>query len=227
MYALARRITDAPAFDSLVAILIVATAITIGVEAVEPLARRFDGFLVAFFWGSQAFFVVEIALRVAAYGPDLRAFFRDPWNRFDFAVVAASCLPLVGSFALVGRLLRILRVVRVISAFDATRALGAEAGVTGGIVAPLAVLLGVLGYTSAVAGHALFHEVDPARWGGLGEALRSVFFLAVVTDVDGIMAAALEASPASLAFFALFYLLLLSVALHAIGVVVARHGKAE
>ena len=59
-----------------------------------------------------AVFVIEIVLKLAALGP---RFFRDPWNVFDFAVVAIALIPPAsGPFAVL-RSLRILRTLRLIS----------------------------------------------------------------------------------------------------------------
>ena len=48
------------------------------------------------------------------------AFFRDPWNVFDFVIVAIALIPATGPFAVL-RALRILRVLRLISAVGSMR----------------------------------------------------------------------------------------------------------
>jgi voltage-gated sodium channel len=50
-------------------------------------------------------FVIEIALRIFAFGP---RFFRDPWSLFDFAVVAIALVPAAGPF-------QVLRVAAVMA----------------------------------------------------------------------------------------------------------------
>ena len=73
-------------------------------ETSATLAARYGAIIVAVEMLIQAIFVAEIAIRVLAYWPRPAAFFRNGWNVFDFAVVAASLLPQAGAFAMVARL---------------------------------------------------------------------------------------------------------------------------
>jgi voltage-gated sodium channel len=57
------------------------------------------------------FFVAELALRLRA---SRRRFFRDKWNCFDTAVIAASCLPVLGVDASLLRLARLARLVHLV-----------------------------------------------------------------------------------------------------------------
>jgi voltage-gated sodium channel len=69
----------------------------------------------------QAAVVVELAIRLAAFGARPWRFFLDGWNVFDFGVVALSLLPAAGPFATVARLARVLRVARVVSSLPELR----------------------------------------------------------------------------------------------------------
>jgi voltage-gated sodium channel len=220
MRTLARTITENNTFDSTVVLLIVANALLMGLETIDGFGHRWGYELQAFYLTSQAFFVTEILLRVMADGP--RDFFRDPWSRFDFAVVALSLLPMVGGLATIARVVRVLRVLRLFSTLDPLREAIEQRGVTGGLTAPILTMIGVLGYAFAVSGNALFAELDPARWGGPFEAARTVMYLALLTDVDGIVGTVTDTSPASLLFFVLFYGALTSVALHTLALITRR-----
>ncbi|MHB1291616.1 MAG: ion transporter [Sulfuricella sp.] len=57
-------------------------------------------------------FVAEIILRLYVHR---RAFWRDPWSVFDFAVVAIALLPATGQFAVL-RALRVLRAEATLAA---------------------------------------------------------------------------------------------------------------
>ena len=81
-------------------------------ETSATLTARYGAVIAAIEILIQAIFVAEIVIRVSAYWPSPSAFFRNGWNVFDFAVVAASLLPQVGAFAMVARLARLLRVTR-------------------------------------------------------------------------------------------------------------------
>ena len=61
-----------------------------------------------------ALFALEVFVKLVSLGR--RDYFRDGWNRFDFAIVALSFIDLGASIgpATVLRLLRLLRVVRLL-----------------------------------------------------------------------------------------------------------------
>ena len=121
MTEIARRIADNPRFQHFILGVIVLGAIVIGVETSATLTGRYGAIIRAVELLIQTIFVAEIAIRVLAYWPRPAAFFRNGWNVFDFAVVAASVLPQAGAFAMVARLARLMRVTRLVSAFPELR----------------------------------------------------------------------------------------------------------
>ncbi|WP_369622540.1 ion transporter, partial [Pseudoalteromonas distincta] len=58
-----------------------------------------------------AVFAGEIGLRIAVHR---FGYFRDPWNVFDFLVVAIALIPATGPLAIL-RALRVLRVLRILT----------------------------------------------------------------------------------------------------------------
>lgn len=123
----------------------------------------------------QAFFIIEILLRMMAYAPNFRSFFREHWNVFDFGVVALSLLPVAGPFALVARLARILRVARLVSKSEELRLIIDTMFRSIPSLFHVALLLGLLFYIYGVTGYHLFHQVDPAHWGSLTQSWMTLF----------------------------------------------------
>lgn len=109
-----RVLTESDQFEGVVATLIVSNALLMVLE-LSSAADAWAGELALFYTVSQAVFVVEIALRVLACGPRYWSFVRDPWNLFDFAVVALTFVPTVGAWSLLGRMARLGRVLRIVS----------------------------------------------------------------------------------------------------------------
>lgn len=109
-----RDVTESDPFEGVVATLILLNALLLVVE-LSPDAGAWEDELWLVYSASQAVFVAEIALRVLACGPRFGAFFKDPWNAFDFAVVALTFVPVVGAWSLLGRLVRLARVLRLVS----------------------------------------------------------------------------------------------------------------
>ena len=94
---------DLPMVQHVLISLILINALILGLETSQTLMQAWGPWLIAADKAILAIFVVEIALRLLA---QRLAYFRDPWNIFDFSVVAISLVPASGSLAV----LRALRV---------------------------------------------------------------------------------------------------------------------
>ncbi|MCX5760451.1 MAG: ion transporter, partial [Gemmatimonadetes bacterium] len=100
-----RRFIESARFERFITALIVANAITLGIEASRPVAARLGDALYAFDRLVLAVFVVELLLRFFVHRS---RFFGDPWRVFDFVVVGIAVVPTGGAFAVL-RALRVLR----------------------------------------------------------------------------------------------------------------------
>ena len=204
MIEMARRIADNPRFQHFILGVIVLGAIVIGVETSATLAARYGAIIVAVEMLIQTIFVAEIAIRVLAYWPRPAAFFRNGWNVFDFAVVAASLLPQAGAFAMVARLARLVRVTRLVSAFPELRLIIGTMIRSIPSMGHVIVLLSLLLYVYAVLGFHFFREVDPAHWGSLGAALLTLFQMLTLEGWVEIQAAVLDRYPLAWIYFSSF-----------------------
>lgn len=121
-----RRFTESDFFESIIATLLILNALTLLLEALVDVGA-WDTVLWRFFLVSQAIFVVEIVLRMLGYAPKVGDFFKDGWNVFDFALVAISLIPDVGTLSFAARIVRVLRalrVLRLVSLFSRRKARG-------------------------------------------------------------------------------------------------------
>ena len=98
-------------FETVITVLIVVNAITLGLETVPAIMERFGPVLVLIDRAILAVFVVELLARLVAWRLE---FFRDPWRIFDLIVVGVALMPATGNLSVL-RALRILRVLRLIS----------------------------------------------------------------------------------------------------------------
>jgi voltage-gated sodium channel len=178
-----------------------------GLEATPPAATRYGSVLEWVFLVSQVIFVVEIAARwaVAPAG----TFFRESWNRFDFAVVALSLVPAVGGFALVARIFRIFRVLRLVSVGEVLwgSVLRKDGGARAIVLAIALVLLS--GYVFALIGFHLFGDTL-TEWSSLS---RSVSSMAQSLTPGGFIGVLNSPGPL-LVFHCAFYVTLLSTAIN-------------
>ncbi|ODT70245.1 MAG: voltage-gated sodium channel [Pelagibacterium sp. SCN 63-23] len=198
------RLVVTPAWERVIVGIIIANSIILGLEtdagimaAYGPLLHGLDTIILGIF-------VVEIALRIIAFGP---RFFRDPWSLFDFAVVVIALIPASGPFQVL-RALRILRVLRLVSAMPALRR------VVGGLIAALPgmssiiVLMAMLFYVAAVIATNLFSASFPDWFGSLGASLYTLFQVMTLESWSmGIVRPVMEAYPLAWMFFVPFILL--------------------
>ena len=200
----ARRIVDNRSFQHIILGVIVVSAIVIGLETSAAFTRRYGTIIAVCEILIQTIFVVEITLRVIACWPRPAAFFRDGWNVFDFAVVAASLLPQAGAFAMVARLARLMRVTRLVSAFPELRLIIGTMVRSIPSMGHVIGLLSLLLYVYAVVGFHFFRNVDPTRWGTLGVALLTLFQMLTLEGWVEVQAAVLDAYPFAWIYFSSF-----------------------
>jgi hypothetical protein len=124
---------------------------------------------------------VDIIVKVFGEGLQPLRYFIDPWNKFDFFIVAACYafklpfMPTAGSMLSMLRLLRLLRVLKLVKALPQLRII-IEALLSGlSSITFVTIILFMYFYIYANIGMLLFANNDPAHFGTLGEALISLF----------------------------------------------------
>ena len=196
-----RRFIEADATRRAIIAIIIVNAIVLGLET-SPAAMSHAGPLLrALDLAALSIFVVELAIKLIVYR--LR-FFRDPWNLFDFAVVAVSLAPASEGLSVL-RTLRILRVLRLISAVPRLRVvIQALLEAIPGISSVLA-LLSLVFYVAAVMATKLFGESFDAWFGTLGRSAYTLFQVMTLESWSmGIVRPVMEAHPYAWAFFVPF-----------------------
>ena len=197
-----RWLESAPVHNSLIALILV-NAVILGLETSPQLMAVWGSWLNAADRAILAVFVVEIALRLYV---NRLAYFRDPWNVFDFTVVAIALVPASGPLAVL-RALRILRVLRLITLVPSMKR------VVSGLLSALPGLTSVMGiiciifYVAAVIATKLFAADFPALFGDLG---KTAFTLFQVMTLEGwameVVRPVMAVYPLSWIFFLVFIL---------------------
>jgi len=166
-----RSIIEAAPFQRTIIAIIALNAITHGTATFDGLPEQVLGFLHTVDRIALAVFVVEIALRVYAYG---RAFFRDAWSIFDALIVGIALVPATGPTAVL-RTLRILRALRLISAVPSMRrVVSALLSAIPSMASIIGLLLLVM-YVSAVISTEMFGKIAPDYFADLPTSLYSLF----------------------------------------------------
>lgn len=183
--------------------LILFNAVTLGLETSQTVVSSAGGFLRAADAVVIVIFTIEIALRILVYG---RAFWRDGWSVFDFAVVAIAWAPATGGFSVL-RALRVIRVLRLISTVKSMRRV--MGGMLNAIPSMGAVvaLLGLIFYVFAVMATKLYGADYPESFGTLGRSAFSLFQVMTLEGwADNFVIPVMEKYPFAWLFFIIFML---------------------
>lgn len=175
MSALARRVAHSTAFSYFITLVIALAGALVGVETSPAMVAAHGDLLHALDRVVLGIFVLEIVIKLAAEGSRPWRYFKDPFNVFDFGIVAVTLLPFGGQYVTVLRLLRLLRVLRLVHALPRLQILVSALLKSIPSMAYVGVFLGLLFYVYGVAGVFLFGKNDPVHFGALGVAMLTLF----------------------------------------------------
>jgi voltage-gated sodium channel len=169
------RLAASPWFQNAVVAVIVLNALVLGMETYEEVDQEIGDLLR---WLDRVFlgvFVLELAVRIGAYGRQPWRFFRRGWNVFDFTIVAVAFVPGLGSSSTLLRLARLLRVARLFRLLPEVQIL--LRGVLRSLqpIFGLVVLTLLLLYIYGMVGWSLYGDDHPDQWGDVGEAMLTLF----------------------------------------------------
>ena len=207
MIGLARRIVNSGVFQAFIIGVIVVNAVLVGLETAPELVEQHRTLFAVLNDVIIVVFVAELAIRLVSYLPRPHRFFADGWNVFDFVIVTVSLLPAGGNFATVARVARLLRVLRIVSVFPELRLIVGTMLRSLSSMTSVILLLSLVVYVYAVLGYHLFGAIDPAHWGDLGLAVRTLFEVLTLEGWLELQAVVLPAVPAAWLFFGSYVLL--------------------
>lgn len=164
-------LVEGRAFSRFIIALIVINAVVLGLETSPAVMQRIGPLLLSANAIILAIFVVEILLKLVAFGP---RFFRSGWNLFDFFIVGISLVPASGPLEIL-RALRILRVLRLLSQVPRLRLIIESLMRALPGMGWTALLLILVFYVFAVMGTRMFGQQFPELWGNLGRSLFTLF----------------------------------------------------
>ncbi|HEU5065416.1 MAG TPA: ion transporter, partial [Gaiellaceae bacterium] len=189
------RIVESPIFTGFILAVIIANAVVLGLQTYEEIEDRHGDVLNLLNDLFLGIFVLELAVRIGAYGRRPLDFFRSGWNVFDFVVIAVAFVPGIRESSTLLRLARLLRVVRVVRILPELRVL-----VTGVVrslppLGSMLLLMTVMLFVYGMLGWLLFADEIPQDWGNIGRAMLSLFVLLTLEDFPRYMDAGMEVHP--------------------------------
>ena len=179
MVTLCKKIAESAWFQNLIIFVIIAAGIIVGIQTYGEKVAHIAHILHGLDLLILALFTIEIIIKIIAEGNKPLNYFKDPWNVFDFIIVAGCFLaPFLGDNAIFLPILRLLRVLRV---FRLVTTLPKLQMIVGAMLKSLpsmtyvGVLLLLLFYIYGVMAVFLFGENDPIHFGDLQSSMISMF----------------------------------------------------
>ena len=169
------RPADSTPFNLSIFAVILANAAVLGLETYKGVVarlRRRAATLNDVFLG---IFVVELAIRLTAFGSKPGGFFRSGWNVFDLLVVFASFAPGLRENAMLLRLARLARVLRIVRLLPDLRVLTIAIGRSIPGVASLAVLAVLVLFIYGMVGWTIFDDHKPRQYGTITKSMLTLF----------------------------------------------------
>ena len=169
------ELADSSAFNFFIFGVILANAAVLGLETYDAVVRDAGDLLDALNDIFLGIFVVELAIRLTAFGSRPGQFFRSGWNVFDFVVIVASFAPGLRENTTLLRLARLGRIIRIVRLLPDLRVLTIAIGRSIPGVMSLSVLAVLVVFIYGMVGWTIFDDHAPQQYGTIGEAMLTLF----------------------------------------------------
>jgi voltage-gated sodium channel len=170
-----KKIADSALFHHFMIGFIAFAAVLVGVETYPSMVARYGSVLHVLDQLVLALFTVEIVIKMGALGRNALHYFKDPWNVFDFLIVAVCFVPMDAQFVAVLRLVRILRVLKLITALPRLQMIVGALLKSIPSIGYVGLLLVLHFYIFAVIATSFFGGNDPFRFGTLQTSMLTLF----------------------------------------------------
>jgi voltage-gated sodium channel len=201
-----RRLVESHAFTTVVIAVIIANAVVLGMQTYDGLVDRYGDLLDLLNGLFLAFFVLELAVRIASYWPRPQEFFRSGWNVFDFVIIAVAFVPGLSRSSTLLRLARLARVVRIVRLLPDLRLLVTAVLRSLPPLFSMALVTTLIIFVYGMVGWSLFGDKLPEQWGNIGEAMLTLFVMLTLEDFPRLMEQGMEIYPWSWVYFVSFVL---------------------
>ncbi|OQY45098.1 MAG: hypothetical protein B6242_11290 [Anaerolineaceae bacterium 4572_78] len=190
-----KYITQSKWFNNFIIGAIILASVLIGLQTDEYLLEHYGGLLNILNDIILWIFGIEIIIKMLAEGRKPWRYFYDPWNVFDFSIVAVSILDIIltastSSFIPILRLFRLFRVFRVlklVTALPELRLLVETLLKSVSSIVYVGLFLSLLFYIYGIMAVFIFGENDPVHFGTLPIAVLSFFRIVTLEDWTDIM----------------------------------------
>lgn len=186
-----RDVEASAAFHNFILAIIILAGILVGLDTSKVFVEQYGYALNTLGNLVLWIFILEIIIKIAARGRRPLTYLEDPWNVFDFVIVALSIaepiLPINASFIPVLRLARILRVLRLLTVIPDLRLLVGTLLRSISSIGYIGIFLLLLFYMFGTAGVFIFGDNDPVHFRNLPTAMLSLYRIVTLEDWTDVM----------------------------------------
>ncbi|MFU8871624.1 ion transporter [Micromonospora sp. SL4-19] len=207
------RIARSRPFEIAIVVLIMVNGVLLGLET-YPRLGSLGQVLRGLEWVFRLVFVVEIAIRLLAYGRRPQDFFRHGWNVFDLLVIMAVFIPGLHGDTTVLRFLRVARVLRLVRFSPGLRTIVAALWRSLPGVAAFLALAAVTLYVYGMAGWLIFGDRFPEQYGDIGRSLLTLFVLLSLETLPDLIEQGMTVSPWTLLYYISFVMITVNLLLN-------------
>jgi len=194
-------------FSNLTTTIIIVYASVLGLKTVVEIDATYIFFFHLLDYFITIYFLIEIIIKMSAE-ENLRDFFKDGWNIFDFVIVAVTLVPLENStMAAIARLFRIFRVLRLITSRpELKKIIDMLIGAIPSIV-DIVILMFIIFYIYAILGNFLFESAPSGLWSDFLVAMLTLFRILTFEGWSDVMYEAMEIHPWAWIYFVTFIII--------------------
>lgn len=200
-------LADSTPFNLGIFAVILANAVVLGLETYDQVVEDHGDALHVLNDVFLGVFVVELAIRLTAFGSHPKGFFRSGWNVFDLLVVLASFAPGLRENATLLRLARLARVLRIVRLLPDLRVLTVAIGRSIPGVLSLAVLGLLTLFLYGMVGWVIFDDHAPQDYGTIGDAMLTLFVTLTLENLPDQLEQGRALSDWTIAYFVSYALL--------------------
>ena len=179
-------------FSNLTTFIIIFYSSVLGIKTIGDLEGNWALLFLAMDYFVTLYFLVEIIIKMLAE-KNLKNFFKDGWNVFDFIIVTLTLVPLENSvLAPIARLLRIFRVLRLITSRPELKKIIDMVIKAIPSIVDIVVLMFIIFYIYAIVGNFLFEEAKSGLWSDFLVSMLTLFRVLTFEDWTDVMYEAME-----------------------------------
>jgi len=186
-----KRLAENKWFKHSITTAIIIAAVLIGLQTSPAIIKQYGYILNLLNDFVLGIFLLEVIIKILAEGRQPWNYFKDPWNIFDFFIVAFSLLEPVlpgnTSFLPVLRLFRVFRVLRIVTVIPELRLLVETLLRSMSSIIYVGLFLALLFYIFGTMGVFLFRGNDPIHFGSLPIAILTLFRIVTLEDWTDVM----------------------------------------